>query len=43
MMNTKKTYIAAEAVVISVDKTDVIRTSIFFGPEDEFFDEKTAG
>jgi hypothetical protein len=43
-MNSKKAYRAAEAVVISVNKADVIRTSIFFGPEDEFFgEEETQG
>ena len=39
LMNSKKPYRAAEAVVISVNKADVIRTSIFFGPEDELFGE----
>ncbi len=37
-MNNKKPYRAAEALVISVNKADVIRTSIFFGPEDDFGD-----
>ena len=42
LMNNKKPYRAAEALVISVNKADVIRTSVFFGPEDEFFSEDTA-
>ena len=40
-MNNKKPYCAAEALVISVNKADVIRTSVFFGPEDEFFGDET--
>jgi hypothetical protein len=40
-MNNKKPYCAAEALVISVNKADVIRTSVFFGPEDEFFRDET--
>ncbi len=37
MKNAKKQYIPAEAILLSVNKNDIIRTSGFDGPGDIIF------